>query len=178
MKCALLLLSLISLNCFASVNDVESTGKKFVKVSIQDEYVKFELCNKETKNCDILGNREYTKTELKNLHTKLAAELGGSAIVSTIGLVGAGVGIIMGGGAIVLATADGVIGYTLAGGMLTGGAGAIVLGITSKYNPVNLYKRMDTVKKEIVNDKLVTISGGDVAIAKFAATLSDTLSEI
>ncbi len=175
------ILTLTSLQLSAGVLDVKSTGNKYIKISKVNHFRNFELCHKKTNECDRLGKRLYHKTELEDLHSKLAWQLGASSVGSILGIACAGTGILAGGAAIggaISGTAINAGGLALGTTLIGGSTFGAVSVAFSKYNPVSIYDRMDAVNEDVREDNDFFISGGDEEIDEFAEDLNDALSEL
>jgi hypothetical protein len=178
---------------FASSNDVRSSGKASIKVTINGDKRKFEFCkNQKANSCVLLGEREYSISELRELRSDLEWTLAASATGTALASACALLGVFTGGAALIGAVETfhvaGSIAATAAtidaGGaafgatLIAGSVSGSVIAFTSKYNPVSVYERMDSVNEEIVQDKDVSIKGGDAAVKEIAKTLDEALNEI
>jgi hypothetical protein len=175
-----IMLIVFSINSFA--RDVISTGTDFVKVTKIGNLRRFELCSTVKKRCDRLGRRDYKISELQTLQTILAWETAGSSVASVLGIACAGMGVVAGsaavGGAGLFAAGADLVGAGFGMALIGGSVGGTALAITSKYNPVSLYGRLDSVRDEVIEDKTVSLEGGNSKIRDFAETLDEALKSI
>ena len=167
-------LALMTVNSFASVNDVVDPSKKiFVKISRINDDISFEKCQvKNPTKCSQIGSQPfYTLSELRSQRSEESREV----LYSTLGDVTLAAGSLYGGAFYIIG-----IGAAESGGALAAVYGTtvglpVIAGLSlDAFNPIEQYKQKETLEEEVILDKLVTVKN----VSKFITRLETVLSKI
>lgn len=180
MKKMILSLMVLAQLSQANAMDVFGRGDRFIKVTeYSKDYVGFELCFKKRPNvCERIGAKKYyAKADLNDLRNSEKADVV-LAGLADIGILAVG----LYGGAILGVAGTAVVGAE-SGAMLGASVGAIggttgsAIAITKldAINPVEQYRQVEMLSKDVINDKTVT---KDRDILKIAHSLRTVLSNL
>lgn len=164
----------------ARPDDVYGTSNYYVKVTENDsrEMVRFELCHlRNLKPCEQIGSRKfYDKDKLIELRGSEKWDVLSSLIADVVVIAGLG----LGGGALACSlttsgTAAATIYGTIAG--VAGGSsiGTIATVVVDALNPAEQYAQLETLEKNVLNDKEINLDYDAQVFAKRLAAVLDNL---